>query len=430
MADPTPTEKTDSRIATHRSKGVVERNLPRWFRGRGFKPWEDFVAFLAGDASLKSDAELSKDHAELVAKGDEATPKGLQRLIKHYNRKRKFKKEELAPPWLFVEGTTRQLPADDAWTIEVAVELDRNREKDAAERPKDAAPSGGPALQDGGSFVAPPANDKQWAEALRRLPQAARLLCDGRGKNPSELNDRRRLAIKLNEIDRDLSRDRSVPQDQRRSLIEWAAEARAKDLAAVKAEAKRRDDELAKWVDAQVARAKASAPNMDDGTRTELVGRLRREHPNAPDDERLKVLIKAAVAASNPKRRREWAKKVVDDWNASRGSMSERVRDPQMLEQLLDWLVRRDDEEVPTDGEIYDHLGRLGFSAIRKKRSDGPRRPREPERKKKHANEEDEGPPTPAAKGKKGEKGEKKPAEKPAEPPAEKPAEGAPPAQG
>jgi hypothetical protein len=426
------------RVATHRSKGVVERNLPRWFRGRNFKAWDDFVAFVSSDPGVKADADLAKDQAELSSKGDEASPKGLQRLVKHYNKKRKFKKDELAPPWLFVEGTSASLPADDSWTIETAVELDKTHEKEKSERPKNApAPaSTGPALADGGSYVSPPASDKQWAEALRRLPPAARLLCDGRGVSPAELNERRRLAIKLNDFDRELSRDRSVHQDVRRSLLEWAAQNKAKDIGAVRAESKRRDDEQKSWIDAQAARAAVKHPNMDEGTRAELSARLKREHPNVPDEARLEILVRAAVSASNPKRREAWAKKVIDDWNASRGSMFERVRDQRVIQQIVQWLVSRDEEETPTDGEIYDQLEKFGIrTAVKKRRNEGPRRPKEPERKRdRHPNEDE--PEEPKAKSAKGAKGAAPAAAATAEgakpaadaPAADKPAE-APPAE-
>src|SRR5262249_49163611 len=151
-----PKKEEPARVAFHRSKGVFERNFPRWFRGsRGFRPFDDFLAFLERDAGLKQDAELAADHAAFKEKGDEATPKGLQRMIKHYNKKRRFSKNEMAPPWLFVEGSGKQLPADDGWTIDAAVELDKTREKERAERPKGApAPAAtGPALQDEGSYV-------------------------------------------------------------------------------------------------------------------------------------------------------------------------------------------------------------------------------------------------------------------------------------
>ena len=63
--------------------------------------------------------------------------KALGRLLKAYNKGRKFKHTEVAPPWYFVEGVSgKTLPKDDAWTIDLANELDHERsQKGQAPRP-------------------------------------------------------------------------------------------------------------------------------------------------------------------------------------------------------------------------------------------------------------------------------------------------------
>ncbi len=90
-------------MASHRSKSVVERNLPRWFRKPGFKAWDDFTAFFK-QGGAGEDAALKADWDELDQKGDDAPPKALGKLIKAYNKGRKFSKTEVAPPWFFVES--------------------------------------------------------------------------------------------------------------------------------------------------------------------------------------------------------------------------------------------------------------------------------------------------------------------------------------
>src|SRR5438067_9723490 len=112
-------------MATHRSKSVVERNVPRWFRRTNFKAWDDFLEFFRRGGV--ADAALQADFAELDAKGDDAPPKALGRLLKAYNKQRRFSKTEVAPPWVFVDGVAAgpggvALPADDAWTIELATD--------------------------------------------------------------------------------------------------------------------------------------------------------------------------------------------------------------------------------------------------------------------------------------------------------------------
>jgi len=90
-----------------------------------------------------------------------------------------------------------------------------------------------------------------------------------------------------------------------------------------------------------------------------------------------------ALEASKPKRLGSWAKKVIDDFNGSRGSAAEKIRDPRIIDGLVRWLTTKKDQDTPTDGEIYEQIQRMGGPnmAARKKRQEGPRPPKQQERK-------------------------------------------------
>jgi hypothetical protein len=381
----------------HRSKSVVERNLPRWFRKAGFKAWDDFLAFYrAGGAG--EDATLQAEFGELEAKGDEATPKALGKLIKFYNKTRRFSKTEVAPPWVFVEGPGREnLPADDAWSIDLANDLDHERSQRPARAPQPRAPR--PAAPQGDAapaadaeaeappepaatgVVPPPASDKQWGEALRRLPGAIQLLVDGRGKNASELNERRRRALELVQLDR-IHALQKHGAELRKELLTWLLE-KKRSVNEIKAEIDRRMGEIDGWLEKQVAAARAKVAALDEHAREELASRLRKLYPKEPDEQTLARVAKQALDASRPKRRGNWAKKILDDFNNSRGSAAEKIRDPWILDGLIRWLSSKKDEETPTDGEIYDQIQHLGGPnmAARKKRQEGPKEPKKAEKR-------------------------------------------------
>lgn len=426
-----------------RSKGIVERNLPRWFRKPGFKAWDDFVAWFAA-LPPDTDAAVLADWKDLDEKGDEAQPKALLRLMKHYNKHRKFGKTEVAPPWFFVESQTRtDLPADDAWTIDYANNLDHDRSQQKAApapRPprgeKREKPQGAEAGAEGGekaeaepaaapdpaaaNVVQPPSTDKGWSDALRRLPAAIQLLVDGRGKNVSELNDRRKKAVELMQLDRihNLSKHGG---EIRKQVLEWLAE-KKRDAAEIEGEIKKHVEAIDAWVKGQLDAAKAKVPNLDGHALDDLRGRVRRLYPRLPDEAQLVKLAKQSLDAARPRKLESWAKKVIDDFNNSRGSAAEKVRDPRLIDGLLRWLSTRPDQDTPTDGDIYDQIQKLGGPnmAARKKRQEGPKPPKQPERKgDRHPNEDDpDEEPKPAAKGKGAPAAAPAPAAPPAAPPA------------
>jgi hypothetical protein len=390
-------------VANHRSKSVVERNLPRWFRKSGFRAWDDFMAFFK-QGGAGSDATLQADYQELEAKGDDAQPKALGRLIKAYNKGRRFSKTEVAPPWYFVEGAPgKELPADDQWTLELSNDLDHDRsQRPAPPRPERRKAPGGPEGGAGGApaagdapreaaeaapepptvgVVPPPASDKTWGDALRRLPGAIQLLVDGRGTNTSELNDRRRRALDLAQIDRahNLARHGA---ELRKQLLEWILD-KKRSSEEIEAEIKRHTDQIDSWIKAHVELARAKAASFDSHVQDELKTRLKKLYPKAPDADALVRLAKQAVDATRPKRLGAWAKKVIDDFNNSRGSAAEKIRDPRILDGLVRWLTQKREQDTPTDGEIYEQIQHLGGPnmAARKKRQEGPRPPKQQERK-------------------------------------------------
>jgi hypothetical protein len=395
-----------------RSKGIVERNLPRWFRKPGFKAWDDFVGYFRS-LPKDADAALVSDAKELEDKGDDAQPKVLLRLMKHYNKSRKFSRTEVAPPWFFVEAQTRtDLPPEDAWTIDVATNLDheRSQQKSAAKTtpapgsersrpakaeqepsPNAAATAEAAPEPPATGVVPPPTNDKGWSDALRRLPSAIQLLVDGRGKNVSELNERRKRAIELAQVDR-IHNLAQHGAEVRRGLLEWLAE-RRRDATEIEAEVRKRLESIDGWITEQLGAARAKVPALDEHALADLRVRLRRLYPKLPDENLLSKLTKQALDAARPRKLESWAKKVIDDFNNSRGSAAEKVRDPWLLDGLLRWLSQRPNEDTPTDGEIYDQIQRLGGPnlAARKRRNEGPRPPKQPERKAdRHPNEGDD----------------------------------------
>jgi len=388
-------------VAIHRSKSVVERNIPRWFRVPNFKAWDDFMAFFK-EGGVGEDAALKQDYADLESKGDDAPPKALGRLLKAYNKGRRFKHTEVAPPWYFVEGVSgKTLPKDDAWTIDLANELDHERsqkgqaprptrreKKESAEAPKatDAAaaapaPEPEPAEPPAVGVVPPPATDKTWTEALRRLPGKIQLLVDGRGVNASDLNERRRRALDLAQIDR-IHNLAQKGGELRRNILEWALE-KKRSAEEVAAELQKHKDQIESWVKDQLKLALARAQSLDEHARGELATRIRKLYPKVPDENALKRLVQQALDASAPKRLGAWAKKVIDDFNNSRGSAAEKVRDPRIIDGLVLWLTQRRERDTPTDGEIYEQIQRLGGPnmAAKKRRQEGPRPPKQEQRK-------------------------------------------------
>lgn len=393
-------------MAIHRSKSVVERNLPRWFRKANFKAWDDFNAFFK-QGGAGEDAALQADVVELETKGDDAQPKTLLRLIKAYNKGRKFSKTEVAPPWYFVEGMPgKTLPADDAWTIDLSNDIDHERsQKPPAprrgdtrrERPSEsgagaAAPAGDkpaaaekppeePAEPPTTGVVPPPMSDKTWGEALRRLPGTIQLLVDGRGKNASELNDRRRSALDLAHLDR-VHNLAQKGGELRKKILAWALE-KKRTAEEVEGELKKHADSIEAWVKERYETAKAKVAGLDEHAKEELKIRIRKLYPKDQDEGSLARLAKQAIDASKPKRLGSWAKKVIDDFNGSRGSAAEKIRDPYILDGLVRWLTTKKDQDTPTDGEVYEQIQRMGGPnmAARKKRQEGPRPPKQQERK-------------------------------------------------
>jgi hypothetical protein len=386
-------------VANHRSKSVVERNLPRWFRKPGFKAWDDFTAFFK-QGGAGEDAALKTDWDDLEQKGDDAQPKALGRLIKAYNKGRKFSKTEVAPPWFFVESVPagRTLPPDDAWTIDLSNELDHERsQRPAAPRPerkRDKAPAAAgtegapapapeepPAEPPVTGVVPPPTSDKTWIEALRRLPGAVQLLVDGRGKNTSELNDRRRRALELAQLDR-FHNLAAKGNELRKQILTWALEKKP-SADEITGELKKHAELVEDWIKTQVEAARQKVAGLDEHAREELHVRLRKLYPKVPDEGNLARIAKQALDAARPKRLGNWAKKVIDDFNNSRGSASEKVRDPWLIDGLVRWLTTKRDQDTPTDGEIYDQIQRLGGPnmAAKKRRQEGPRPPKQQERK-------------------------------------------------
>jgi hypothetical protein len=383
-------------VASHRSKSVVERNLPRWFRKASFKAWDDFTAFFK-QGGTGEDTTLKADWDELDQKGDEAPPKALGRLIKAYNKGRRFSKTEVAPPWFFVESLPagRTLPSDEAWTIDLANELDHERsQRPASPRPErkrektpagettpDAPPAEEPPEPQVAGVVPPPASDKTWIEALRRLPGAIQLLVDGRGKNTSELNERRRRALELAQLDR-FHNLAAKGAELRKQILTWALEKKpsADEIAA---ELKKHAEQVDDWIKMQVEAAREKVAGFDEHVREELRARLRKVYPKVPDESALARLAKQALDAARPKRLGNWARKVIDDFNNSRGSAAEKVRDPRLVDGLIRWLTTKREQDTPTDGEIYDQIQRLGGPnmAAKKRRQEGPRPPKQQERK-------------------------------------------------